>query len=114
MKRYILSPAAQADIASIRKYTTQRWGRAQTEKYSVRLRERLRWLADNPLLGKARDEVKESYRSFHEGSHVIFYRMAGDDIEIIGILHQSMDVEQHLSIENPLAKDTRDGSSEDY
>ena len=80
----------------------------------MRLRKRLRGLADNPLLGKARDEVKESYRSFHEGSHVIFYRMAGDDIEIIGILHQSMDVEQHLSIENPLAKNTRDEPGENY
>lgn len=80
----------------------------------MRLREPLRGLADNPLLGKARDEVKESYHSFNEGSHVIFYRVAGNDIEIIGIPHQNMDVEQHLSIENPLAKDTRDGPNENY
>lgn len=80
----------------------------------MQLRARLRGLADNPLLGKARDKVKESYRSFNEGSHVTFSSVAGDDIEIIGILHQSIEVEQHLSIDNPLAKDTRDGLNENY
>lgn len=80
----------------------------------MRLRKRLRGLANNPLLGKARDEVKESDHSFNEGSHVIFYRVAGDDIEIIGIPRQSMDVEQHLSIENLLAKNTRDEPGENY
>lgn len=109
MKRYILSPEAKTDIADIRKYTTRQWGKAQTEKYSLQLRERMRWLADNPMLGKSRDEIKEGYRSFNEGSHIIFYRVAGSAIEIIGILHQNMDIEQNLSIEDLLFPDvTRD------
>ncbi len=103
MKRYILSPEAKTDIASIRKYTTQQWGNAQTDKYTLQLRERLRWLADNPMLGMSRDEIKEGYRSFKEGSHIIFYRVAGSAIEIIGIPHQNMDIEQNLSDKNVLS-----------
>ncbi|MDF0678866.1 MAG: hypothetical protein P0107_07520 [Nitrosomonas sp.] len=34
------------------------------------------------MLGRARDEIKEGYRSFSEGNHVIFYRMAGSAIEV--------------------------------
>lgn len=96
MKRYILSPAAKTDITNILKYTIQKWGKAQADKYILELRERMRWLADNPMLGRTRDEVKEGYRSFKEGSHIIFYRIAEDTIEIIGIPHQNMDIEQNL------------------
>ena len=59
MKRYVLSPEAKIDITNIRSYTTRKWGKAQTEKYSLHLRERIRWLASNPMLGTSRDEVKE-------------------------------------------------------
>ncbi len=71
----------------------------QTDKYILQLRKRVQWLTDNPMLGRTRDEIKEGYRSFREGSHVIFYRTTGDAIEIIGILHQNMDIEQNLNSE---------------
>ena len=112
MKRYILSSEAKTDIINIRKYTTRQWDEAQTEKYSLQLRERMRWLADNPMLGRARDEVKEGYRSFREGSHIIFYRVAGNVIEIIGIPHQNMDIEQNLSDGNFLFKNPADDGLE--
>lgn len=96
MKRYILSPTAKTDIINIRKYTTRQWGKAQADKYISQLRERMRWLLGNPRLGSPRDEIKQGYRSFNEGSHTIFYRVSASNIEIIGILHQSMDIEQNL------------------
>lgn len=114
MKRYILSPEAKTDIANIRKYTIRQWGKAQTDKYTLQLRGRMRWLADNPMLGQSKGEVKEGYRSFNEGSHIIFYRVVGSAIEIIGILHQNMDTEQNLSNENLLSPNvTHDGLEDD-
>lgn len=112
MKRYILSPEAKTDITNIRKYTTRQWGKAQTDKYTLQLRDRMRWLADNPMLGRSRDEIKEGYRSFNEGSHMIFYRVAGSAIEIIGILHQNMDIEQNLSDGSFLYKNPADDGLE--
>jgi toxin ParE1/3/4 len=103
MKCYIFSPEAKTDIANIRKYTTQQWGKVQTDKYTLQLRERMRWLAANPMLGRSRDEVKNGYRRFKEGCHIIFYRVAESAIEIIGIPHQNMDIEQNLSDENLLS-----------
>ncbi|MBV6389895.1 MAG: Toxin ParE1 [Nitrosomonas europaea] len=113
MKHYLLSPEAKTDITNIRQYTTQQWGKTQADKYILRLRERMRWLADNPMLGRARDEIKEGYRSFSEGDHVIFYRMAGSAIEVIGIPHQNMDIEQNLSSGNLLLPDIADHEPED-
>lgn len=93
MNRYILSPEAKTDIANILIYTNKHWGKEQSEKYILQIRGRLQWLADQPMLGRSRDAVKEGYRSFNEGSHTLFYRVTSGNIEIIGIPHQSMDVE---------------------
>lgn len=59
---------------------------------------RFSWLAENPQLGKNRDEIRPKYQSYPEGMHVIFYRESNSNecIEIIGVLHRSMDYELHL------------------
>ena len=40
--------------------------------------------------------MKEGYRSFPQGRHVVFYVIASAGIEVIGIVHQSVDVDAHL------------------
>lgn len=97
MVNYLLSAIAQQDIISIRDYTMETWGQEQVSKYLSQLEERFEWLVKNPHSGKKRDDVKEGYRCFQEGRHVIFYRISKVGIEIIGIPHQSEDIEQHFN-----------------
>jgi toxin ParE1/3/4 len=97
MASYLLSESAQRDIISIRNYTMDTWGQAQTSKYLTQLEQRLEWLANNPALGKQRNEVKEGYLSFPEGRHIIFYRIAAGGIEVMGVIHQSEDIDTHLN-----------------
>lgn len=97
MARYLLSESARQDILSIHDYTLETWGAPQAGKYLSQLKQRLEWLAGNPALGKHRDEVKDGYLSFPEGRHVIFYRLGKDCIEVIGIVHQSEDIDTHFS-----------------
>ncbi|EMS7707478.1 type II toxin-antitoxin system RelE/ParE family toxin, partial [Vibrio cholerae] len=48
---------------------------------------------ENPDIGKSCDEIREGYRKFPQGSHVIFYQQIGSQqIRVIRILHKSMDV----------------------
>lgn len=101
MSKYTLSPRAKQDIADIQKYTNEKWGNEQAKQYITLLRNKIRMLAKNPDLGKNRDDVKEGYRSFPEGQHIIFYRQVKDKIEILGIPHQSMDVLPHFEHESP-------------
>jgi len=96
MGSYFLSESAQNDVISIRDYTIDTWGEAQTSKYLSQLEQRLEWLAENPALGKKRDEVKNGYISFSEGRHIIFYRIAERGIEVMGIIHQSEDIDVHF------------------
>ena len=93
MAKYLLSPSAGQDIVGISEYTLDTWGREQAGRYLSQIEERYEWLAKNPEAGKSRNEVKEGYRSFPEGRHVIFYRVREGMVEIIGVIHQSEDAE---------------------
>lgn len=93
---YLLRELARADLEAIWIYTVEQWGIEQAERYLQGLFRCFDDLAANPQLGRERDDVKAGYRSFPEGRHVVFYVIAPAGIEVIGIVHQSADVETHL------------------
>ncbi len=97
MANYLLSAIARQDIISIRDYTMDTWGEEQVSTYLSQVEQRFEWLTQNPRSCKKRDDVKEGYRSFQEGRHVIFYRIPEVGIEVIGIPHQSEDIEHHFN-----------------
>ncbi|MCP4274022.1 MAG: type II toxin-antitoxin system RelE/ParE family toxin [Gammaproteobacteria bacterium] len=96
MANYKLTPAANADLKDIARYTERKWGREKRNQYLIALDSRFIWLGNNPEFGKRRDEINKGYLSYPEGRHEIFYRSVKNQIEILGILHQSMDYKQHL------------------
>lgn len=89
---YRLTPRALNDLDDIADFTIETWGIDQLEKYLRQLNDRFEWLAENPLLGRIRDDIHPGYRSFPEGSHVVFYIIQGEHVDVIGIPHKSMDV----------------------
>ena len=42
------------------------------------------------------EDTRPGYRKAACGSHMIYFRQDGDDIDVVRILHQSMDVGRHL------------------
>lgn len=85
------------DLLSIGRYTRKEWGKAQQIRYLTQLDCAFHDLADKPGLGRACDDIREDYFKYGVGKHVIFYRHTGkDQIEIVRILHDRMDIEQHL------------------
>jgi toxin ParE1/3/4 len=97
---YALRELAVADLEAIWVYTVEQWGVGQAERYLKSLFACFEDLAENPQLGRQRDEVNAGYRSFPQGRHVVFYVIVPAGIEVIGIVHQSADVDTHL--EQPL------------
>ena len=91
-----LTPRAAADLDAIADYTVETWGLAQMEEYLRAMNSRFEWLAENPLAGRERNDVHPGYRSFPEGSHVIFYIVTDENVDIIGIPHKSMDIGPNL------------------
>jgi toxin ParE1/3/4 len=98
MPIFTLTNKAIADLKDIGRYTLVHWGREQRNLYLGMLDASFQQLASNPLTGKDCSDIRNGYRKFNAGSHVIFYRQqSGDTIEIVRILHGRMDCETRLS-----------------
>lgn len=89
---YRLSVAAARDVEQILERSMADFGWSQTERYYASLRRCLDLLGENPAMGMKADELKLGYRRMAHESHVIFYRLMGDGILIVRILHKRMDV----------------------
>lgn len=97
MTRFRLSAAAAADLEGIKAFSTERWGHARAKRYLSDLRDRLRWLAAAPRRGRACPDLLDGVHSYPQASHVICYRIAKKEIEIIRVLHRRMDPLRHLA-----------------
>ena len=96
MSHYQLREAALTDLEDIWQYTFETWGVDQADHYVQTLLTRCEWLAEQPQLGKVRDDIKPGYFCFPEGRHLVFYKQMNSGIDVIGFPHQSMDVVRHL------------------
>jgi toxin ParE1/3/4 len=50
-------------------------------------------LAENPLAGRARDDLAPKIRSFPVGNDIIFYLPLSDGIEVVRVLHGRQDID---------------------
>lgn len=96
MSRYRLAPAAQRDLSSIWDFTDERWDAQQAENYVREIQAAIERIAADPLRGRAVDGIREGYRRYSIGSHLLFYIEREDAVDIIRILHQRMDPTRHL------------------
>lgn len=94
--RLFVSPQAQQDIAGILRYTGKTWGRNQLLIYRDKLDEAVKTIGHNPNLGHGTSELPETHRLYFVGFHVVVYRMQGDMISIVRVLHQRMSLMQHV------------------
>ena len=95
--KYRLRSLAQDDLESIWLYTREQWSVEQADIYLEALIKRFEWLAENPMLGKPRNDLKQGYYCFPEGRHLIFYTLKNNQVEIIGIPNQRVDIVDYLA-----------------
>ena len=97
MSSFELTRSAQADLKSIAKFTQERWGVRKRNTYLREIDQVFRALAKNANMGRACDEVREGYRKFPHGSHVIYYKQDDTDVLlVVRILHMTMDVSSQV------------------
>jgi toxin ParE1/3/4 len=96
MSRITLTPKAKADLDDIWDFTFARWGMGQAEKYVrglwAAMEKQLSDLANSTDIG----DVRPGYRKVRAGSHVIFFKVTPDGIDVVRILHPKMDFNRHL------------------
>ena len=97
MAEFTLRPKARTDLAGIWEYTVRKWGRDQAQRYLRSLNRSFRALAKRPRQGRLYYEVYEGLRVYPSGKHLIFYFSTDVSIDIVRVLHERMDIPQHLS-----------------
>lgn len=91
-----VTPRAYSDLLNIGRYTKNKWGISQRNNYLRELDNCFERLCLNAFLGIKRFEINEGYYSLQQGSHVVFYKISEKYIDIIGIPHKSMDIDNYF------------------
>lgn len=63
MTRYLLSPAAQADLSEIWDYSTQNWGTERADRYVLGIRDACEALAAGRQRGRPINDIRPGYES---------------------------------------------------
>jgi len=92
----VFHEAAMLDLEEIWYYTFTTWSLEQADRYFSLITKEIEFLATKPESGKTIDHIRKGYRSSKVKSHYIFYRFTLTEIEIIRILHESMDIPNRL------------------
>lgn len=103
-----LGRQAEQDYVDILQWTTKTFGERQAGVYAETMARAIEALEDGPdVLGaKARDDIQPGIRTLHvarkgrAARHFVLFRVAGSDIDVLRLLHDSMDLPRHLSAAN--------------
>lgn len=90
------SHLAEADLIGIWRYSSGNWGERQADLYLDQIEGVLFRLREDPMMGTDCSEIKQGYWKIRSGKHLIFYRVDGDLLVVIRVLHGMMDIESHL------------------
>ena len=94
MQNFRITSKSKIDLKKIAIFTHKKWGKKQRDKYLKLMDDCFNSLADNPSIGVNCDYIEIGYLKFPQGSHLIFYKKGTIvSVDIIRILHKSMDIE---------------------
>ena|SRR3990167_3530565 len=94
--KLIVSPIARDDLKNIYHFGVCSWGADQASTYLENLKAQLWLLTEHPRIGIDRTTLAPTMRSLSVASHVVFYRLQTEHIEIVRILHGRQDPQRHI------------------
>jgi toxin ParE1/3/4 len=95
-----LSPSAIRDLQDISDYTLRTWGSEQEDRYLKGLWAKLADIQSSPESCRLREDLAKGCRSARHEKHVIFFSIKGRTLQVIRILHEAMDFNNHLAGED--------------
>ena len=99
--RLVWSADAEDDVLLIWGYGAEEWSADVADDHERMIWRTVNRLCENAHLGKLRDDLIVGVRSIVADPHIVFYRVTGNTIEIVRVVHQREDVDSiFFSIEN--------------
>lgn len=94
---FVISKKAITDLEGIWLYTVDKWSTDQANRYYNLIIDEINFICNNSNAGKPMEHIRKNYRASKVKSHLIFYRIFNNTVEIIRILHEQMDIDSRLS-----------------
>jgi toxin ParE1/3/4 len=91
MGRIQRTPRADQDLEELWFFIAQD-DPATADRWIDTLEEKIRLLADNPLMGPARPDIARELRYHPVGNHLLLYRVIQGGIEIVRVVHGARDL----------------------
>ena len=93
MDRVDKLPTARSDLMDIWQYIADD-SPEDADRFLDTLEEKMSLLADNPEMGKRKEELAEGLRGFPVGNYMIFYRPHGEKegIVVVRVLNATQDI----------------------
>jgi toxin ParE1/3/4 len=103
-----LGQQAEQDYVEILQWTVKTFGEGQANNYAETIALAIEALEGGPdVLGaRAREDIQPGIRTLHvarqgrAGRHFVVFRATGSDIDVLRLLHDSMDLPRHLPAAN--------------
>lgn len=92
MSRVTRRPLAALDILDVWDHIAEDNVTA-ADQWVDKLDEKFNLIATQPLMGRAREELAASLRSFPFGRYVTFYVPFDDGIDVVRVLHSARDID---------------------
>ncbi len=94
---YVITKKAVSDLEEIWLYTVEKWSVNQADRYYNLIFDEIDFICKNIDAGKSMEHIRKGYRASKVKSHLIFYRIQNDTVEVIRILHERMDIENRFN-----------------
>ncbi|MDE2607591.1 MAG: type II toxin-antitoxin system RelE/ParE family toxin [Burkholderiales bacterium] len=104
-----LGHQAEQDYVEILHWTARTFGEAQASAYAETISRAIEALQEGPEIrgSRARDDIEPGIRTLHvardgrKGRHFVVFRAgAGNTIDVLRLLHDSMDLARHVPAAN--------------
>jgi toxin ParE1/3/4 len=91
VRTWRFSARARSDLRRLWDFIEQRDGPAPADAVVNQITVKLALLAEYPMIGRARPELRRGIRGYPVAGHTIFYRVLRNSIMIVHVLHGHMD-----------------------
>jgi toxin ParE1/3/4 len=95
--KVVFKEQAIFDLEDIWLYTLHTWSLRQADRYHSMILKEIEFLVAHPKSGKDQHNIRAGYRSSKIKSHIIFFRILENELEVIRILHERMDIPNRLT-----------------
>lgn len=100
MRSVRYSRRANADLEDITDYTAHTWGAEQAKTYIRAIRAKIHEIANGDAITQSLDVMNPNLFKARVNRHLIIYEETAEMVSILRILHESMDIPRHISLEN--------------